>query len=235
MRPNSGQTLATISAGRPQEFAAETAKASGQSKSSVNQHLARAEALGNDLDEVAGTRYRVTARGRSARARRRLKSDGAKLRREVGTILCRPNPPQQSIEQTATALTAALITLLTPKAKDAQPPAAAPGVDAAPQADDEAERHDEYMRRIGEEISGDFATIAQAHRMLGHAAVGALYPDHMNRVELGARLEELRDTANVVYAAMDQALGSLADTYHLHELLRTPLTRAMDAVQGANQ
>lgn len=55
MRPNSGQSLATITAGRPQEFAAETAKASGQSKSSVNQHLARAEALGEDLDEIAGT------------------------------------------------------------------------------------------------------------------------------------------------------------------------------------
>ncbi|AGG89273.1 hypothetical protein [Rhodanobacter denitrificans] len=43
--------------GRPQPkaFAAETAEASGMTKRSINQHLARAEALGDDLDEVAGT------------------------------------------------------------------------------------------------------------------------------------------------------------------------------------
>lgn len=141
------------------------------------------------------------------------------------------NQPEQSIEQKAAALTAALITLLTPKAA-AQPPAAAA---EAPQPHDEAERFNDKMRAIGEEISGDFATIAQAHRMLGHAAVGALYPEGMNRVELGARLEELRDSASVVCAAIEQALGSLADRYHLGELLRTPLDRAMDAVQGAQQ
>jgi hypothetical protein len=56
MRPNSGTSCSTIreSAGRPAEFAADTAKASGQSKQDINRHLARAEAPGEDLDEVAG-------------------------------------------------------------------------------------------------------------------------------------------------------------------------------------
>ncbi|MCC7269396.1 MAG: ParB-like nuclease domain-containing protein [Rhodocyclaceae bacterium] len=36
-------------------FAAETAKVSGESKSQINRHLARAEALGDDLQAVAGT------------------------------------------------------------------------------------------------------------------------------------------------------------------------------------
>lgn len=42
---------------RPQtkEFAAETATVTGESKSQINRHLARAEALGDDLDKVAGT------------------------------------------------------------------------------------------------------------------------------------------------------------------------------------
>lgn len=55
MRPNSGLSGATIhlkKAGRPQEFAAETSTASGESKAQVNKHLARAEALGADLDEI---------------------------------------------------------------------------------------------------------------------------------------------------------------------------------------
>jgi len=58
MRPNSGSSGATIHrerAGRPQEFATETATASGESKAQVNKHLARAEALGEYLDEIAGT------------------------------------------------------------------------------------------------------------------------------------------------------------------------------------
>ncbi len=57
-----GQSLASsLSDGRkagPQHeegFAAETAKVSGQSKSSINQHLARAEAIGDDLERVTGT------------------------------------------------------------------------------------------------------------------------------------------------------------------------------------
>ena len=36
-------------------FAADTSKVSGQSKRDINRHLARAEALGDDLDEVVGT------------------------------------------------------------------------------------------------------------------------------------------------------------------------------------
>jgi|GEM_PF-6439735 len=43
--------------GRPQEkgFASETAEVSGESKASVNRHVARAEALGDDINEVVGT------------------------------------------------------------------------------------------------------------------------------------------------------------------------------------
>ncbi|WP_288082889.1 ParB N-terminal domain-containing protein [Pseudomonas sp.] len=54
---NSGQSLAEIpkGRGRPAEFASDTAEATGQSKSSINQHVSRAEALGDDLLEVAGT------------------------------------------------------------------------------------------------------------------------------------------------------------------------------------
>lgn len=42
---------------RPQniEFAADTAKVSGESKSQINRHLARADALGDDLAAVTGT------------------------------------------------------------------------------------------------------------------------------------------------------------------------------------
>lgn len=62
MRPAGGTTCSTsLPDGRgagPQhqrEFAADTAKASGQSKQDINRHLSRAEALGEDLDEIAGT------------------------------------------------------------------------------------------------------------------------------------------------------------------------------------
>lgn len=41
--------------GRPIEFAASTAAASGMTKRSINEHLARAEALGGDLQAVVGT------------------------------------------------------------------------------------------------------------------------------------------------------------------------------------
>ena len=41
--------------GRPTEFASETAKVSGEAKSSINRHLARAEAIGDDLERVTGT------------------------------------------------------------------------------------------------------------------------------------------------------------------------------------
>ena len=62
MRPTGGNSVSTsLSDGRasgPQhqrEFAGETAAAAGMTKQSINQHLARAEAPGEDLDEIAGT------------------------------------------------------------------------------------------------------------------------------------------------------------------------------------
>lgn len=63
MRPSSGASCAETRVssrgrngeGRPQEFASDTAAASGESKAQVNRHLARAEALGDDLDEITGT------------------------------------------------------------------------------------------------------------------------------------------------------------------------------------
>lgn len=56
--PNSGTSCPTIeprTPGRPKEFAADTAEATGQSKKDINRHVSRAEALGDDLLEVAGT------------------------------------------------------------------------------------------------------------------------------------------------------------------------------------
>lgn len=44
-----------IGEGRPVEFAADTAKVSGESKRDINRHLARADALGDDLAAVTGT------------------------------------------------------------------------------------------------------------------------------------------------------------------------------------
>ena len=58
LHPNSGTSCPTIperGRGRPQEFAAETAAASGQSKRDINRDLARAESLGDDLDRIVGT------------------------------------------------------------------------------------------------------------------------------------------------------------------------------------
>lgn len=58
LHPNSGNTLSTIpdrGPGRPKEFASDTAAAAGMTKQAINQHLARAEALGDDLPRVIGT------------------------------------------------------------------------------------------------------------------------------------------------------------------------------------
>lgn len=52
---NSGNSFSTIGPGRPKEFAADTAKAAGMTKQSINQHLSRASVLGADLQAVAGT------------------------------------------------------------------------------------------------------------------------------------------------------------------------------------
>lgn len=53
MHPNSGATCADIpdrGPGRPREFASETADVAGESKSQINRHVSRAEALGDDLE-----------------------------------------------------------------------------------------------------------------------------------------------------------------------------------------
>lgn len=55
MRPESGRNPPTSGGRGNTSFAAETSAASGESKRRVNEHLARAEALGDDLDEIAGT------------------------------------------------------------------------------------------------------------------------------------------------------------------------------------
>lgn len=62
MRPQNqvGQVVPPeIGYGKPpaqsHEFASDTSRVSGESKRDVNRHLARAEALGEDLDEIAGT------------------------------------------------------------------------------------------------------------------------------------------------------------------------------------
>lgn len=58
LHPNSGNTLSTIpdrGPGRPKEFAAATAEAAGMTKQAINQHLARADAIGDDLERVTGT------------------------------------------------------------------------------------------------------------------------------------------------------------------------------------
>jgi len=58
LHPNSGKTVSTIPArgpGRPKEFAADTASVAGMTKQAINQHLSRAEALGDDLEKVIGT------------------------------------------------------------------------------------------------------------------------------------------------------------------------------------
>ena len=54
---NNGTSGSTIheTAGRPKSFAAETAAISGMTKQAINRHLARADALGDDLVAVAGT------------------------------------------------------------------------------------------------------------------------------------------------------------------------------------
>ncbi len=55
---NSGASCATIperGRGRPPEFASETAAVTGESKSHINRHVARADALGDDLLRTHGT------------------------------------------------------------------------------------------------------------------------------------------------------------------------------------
>ncbi|WP_349573091.1 ParB/RepB/Spo0J family partition protein [Azotobacter salinestris] len=53
--PEGGKTVSTPGGQQKVGFAADTAESTGQTKQSINQHVARAEALGDDLLEVAGT------------------------------------------------------------------------------------------------------------------------------------------------------------------------------------
>jgi hypothetical protein len=57
LHPNTGTSCPSIPRGRgqPEQFAADTAKAGGESKRDVNRHIARAEALGSDIHAVIGT------------------------------------------------------------------------------------------------------------------------------------------------------------------------------------
>jgi len=53
--PQGGKTVSTLGGDQKIGFAADTAEATGQTKQSINQHVSRAEALGDDLLEVTGT------------------------------------------------------------------------------------------------------------------------------------------------------------------------------------
>jgi hypothetical protein len=55
LHPESGNTVSTLGGRGNVSFAADTCAAAGLTKQSVNQHLSRAEALGDDLLKVAGT------------------------------------------------------------------------------------------------------------------------------------------------------------------------------------
>lgn len=50
-----GKTVPTLGGDQNVGFASDTAAAAGMTKRAINQHLARAEALGEDLDKVIGT------------------------------------------------------------------------------------------------------------------------------------------------------------------------------------
>lgn len=67
-KPSSGTTCPTtpkisargrVGEGRPEAFAADTSKISGESKQDINRHIARAEALGPDIYAVVGTSLRA--------------------------------------------------------------------------------------------------------------------------------------------------------------------------------
>lgn len=55
LHPEGGKTVSTLGGVQQVAFAADTAKAAGMTKQSINQHLSRASALGADLQAVAGT------------------------------------------------------------------------------------------------------------------------------------------------------------------------------------
>ena len=55
LHPETGKSVSTLGGRGNSSFAADTCTAAGLSMQAVNQHLARAEALGDDLVQVAGT------------------------------------------------------------------------------------------------------------------------------------------------------------------------------------
>ena len=55
LHPETGKSVSTLGGRGNSSFAADTCTAAGLTKQAVNQHLARAEALGDDLVQVAGT------------------------------------------------------------------------------------------------------------------------------------------------------------------------------------
>lgn len=55
LHPEGGKTVSTLGGEQKVGFAADTCAAAGLTKQAVNQHLSRAEALGDDLIKVAGT------------------------------------------------------------------------------------------------------------------------------------------------------------------------------------
>lgn len=55
LHPESGNALSTLGGRGNTSFASETASAAGMTKQAINQHVARAVALGDDIDAVVGT------------------------------------------------------------------------------------------------------------------------------------------------------------------------------------
>ena len=76
-----------VGEGRPQEFAAETAAITGESKSQINRQLAVANALGDDLQRVEGTSLdkgvELTALSKMAEPERRALIDKAQAGESV--------------------------------------------------------------------------------------------------------------------------------------------------------
>ena len=104
--------VGTHGGARPQrqQFASDTAAASGESKRAINQHLARAEAIGDDLERVTGTSLdkgvELDALAKLPEPERKELIDRA----EAGeTVSARPAAPKTNAAETlATDLHAAL-------------------------------------------------------------------------------------------------------------------------------
>lgn len=57
MHPDSGNAVPSLGGRGNTSFAADTATAAGITKRSINEHLARADALGDDLEAVVSRAY----------------------------------------------------------------------------------------------------------------------------------------------------------------------------------